>query len=161
MIDRIGRDGKPIKELYSAKITRLVEQVHNLITRQYSNGNVLDTLESIMKERTQLDGAYECSRDSISRTIFVVHDVSGQAFMSLLIGPYLEYRTTVLATFCRKLSTLIYETGMKDEILEIMFEIILKDMRSRFGEIEGFYFQALDGSKNDGIIKLREGYGVI
>lgn len=125
------------------------------MTTKYSRGNPLDDMENIIIERVKAEGQFDCSKKNIGESILAVHDVARQEFLSLLVGPYPKYRKTSLETFSRKISTILYETGSKEEIISIVFAIILKEMKNRFGKNKKYVYSGVDGIRDEGVIKLK------
>ena len=125
------------------------------MTRKFSQGIVFDIFEGIIKQQVESEGIFECSQVNISEKIIAVHDVDDQV-TSLLVGPYYEYRNTVLEKFSHGLSALIYESGKKEEIITIMFAILLKEMKNRFSERNsGYVYSGVEGLREEGVIKLK------
>ena len=123
------------------------------MTYKYSRGFVFDILQEIIKDHVKEQGLFECSQSNISIKILSVNDVDH--VMTLFIGPYREYRNTVLETFSNRMSALIYETGMKEEIISIMFAILLKEMKIRFSKRNsGYVFVGVEGEREEGVIRF-------
>lgn len=132
-------------------------QVYGCLTRKYSHDTVFDTFERIIKEEIKHNDDFDCSRDNISKKILLVHDVKRQEVLSLMIGPYAPYRNTVLEKFCNRISTMIYETGFKTEILEILFSVVIKEMKNRFDKKgSGYSYIGVEGVRDEGIIKVKD-----
>lgn len=140
-MDQINpKTGKPVKEDYSDALKRVFQQVNHLINRKYSKGKVLDAFEAIIKELVEQDGVFTNTVDNYAEKILITSEKEEDAFTSLLIAPYRTFAHTTLSTFCHKLSVLIYETGMKDEILEYLFWIVLAEMQKRFTAAIDYYY---------------------
>ncbi len=152
---RYGENGQPIKVSETEIINNLMAKIFRLAKRSFSRGNPLDDMEKIIIERVKYEGHFNCSKEHISETILAVHDVDGSEFMSLLVGPYPKYRKTSLETFSRKISTILYETGLKDEIISIVFAIILKEMKNRFSANKEYIYSGVEGIRDEGVIKLK------
>lgn len=112
-------------------------------------------MENIIIERVKAEGQFDCSKKNIGESILAVHDVDRQEFLSLLVGPYPKYRKTSLETFSRKISTILYETGSKEEIINIVFAIILKEMKNRFGKNKKYVYTGVDGIRDEGIVSIK------
>lgn len=147
--------GKPVKESYKQTVNRLTEQVYHFSTFKYSKGFVFDELEKIIKETIEDGDSFTCSKENIGKKIIAVHDVENK-ITSLLVGAYPEYRTTVMEKYSQRISRLIYETGMKEEIVEIMFAVLIKEMKRRFGmRNSGYVYKGLESQREEGIIKAK------
>ena len=134
----------------------MTEQVFGYLTRKYGDDTVFDTFENIIKEQVKYNKQFDCSRENIGKKILLVHDVKRQEVLSLLIGPYAPYRNTVLERFCNRISTMMYETGMKTEVIEILFATIIKEMKNRFSAKDsGYTFTGVEGVRDEGVIKLK------
>lgn len=145
--------GKPAKESYRDTVLKLTEKVFHITTFKYKSGLMFDKLEEIVKEEVEHYGEFECSKENLGKKIIAVHDVDNK-IASLLVGAMPAYRTTVMEKFCNRISKLIYETGMKEEIVEIMFSTILKEMKIRFGNKKsGYVFKGKEGNRDEGVIK--------
>lgn len=153
--------GKPVQETYRDAVLRLTNQVESEITRKYKGRDhddktAYDCFEKIIKEHITHYDEFNCSRKFITEKILAVHDVSGNQVLSLFIGPYPVYQRTVLEKLSEKITASIYETGMKEEILHIMFSFILREMKKRFGHKKsGYVFIGIEGNREEGIIKLK------
>lgn len=153
---QLDDQGKPPKESYKDAVFRLTEQVYSLITRKYGDSSVFDILEYIIQINIEVDGIFECSQYNLTKKILAVHDVEENPITNLLIGPYLQYRDSILEKFSNRVSSLIYEMGMKNEIIDIMFAILIKEMKRRFGNKKsGYIFTGVEGIKDEGIIKIK------
>jgi len=153
---RYGKDGKPIKTPEKEIINSLMEKIYGLATRKYSLGCPLDTMEEIIIDRVKFEDKFDCSREHISKTILSTDDVAGQEFMSLLAGPYPKYRKTSLKIFSQKLSNILYENGsLKEEIISIVFAIILKEMKNRFSANKEYVYSGIEGIREEGVITLK------
>lgn len=122
----------------------------------YSQGSVFDTFEKIIKNYIKSDESFTCDRENISEKIIAVHDVENNPTLSLWVGPYYIHERTSLKIFCRRISTLIFEGGWKEEVLSILFAILLKEMKNRFSaKKSGYLFVGVEGVKDEGVIKLK------
>jgi hypothetical protein len=130
-------------------------KIFGLANRKFSRGCPLDDMEEIIIDRVKMEDSFDCSKKHISETVLAVHNVKDNEFMSLLVGPYPKYRKTSLETFSRKVSTILYETGLKEEIISIVFAIILKEMKNRFGSNKKYVYVGVDGIREEGVIKLK------
>ena len=116
----------------------------------------VETIRGNIKEEIDHKGYFECSRENIGKTILAVHDVKDQEVLSLLIGPYLPYRKTVLEKFSRRISSMIYRIGMKDQVIDIIFMFLLKEMKDRFSKKRsGYIFSGVEGIREEGIIRKK------
>ena len=149
-------NGKPIKATESELIKRWTEKLYWLFTHKITKETVFDAFENIIKDQVKITGSFNCSRENIGKKIIAVHDIADCHFMSLLIGPYPKYQTETLRTFCRRVSTLIYETGAKEEIISILFTILLKEMKHRFSDSKSDYvYVGVEGKREEGTIKVK------
>ncbi len=131
-------------------------QVYGCLTRKYGDDTVFDTFENIIKEEIKYNEQFDCSKENIGKKILAVHDVKRQEVLSLMIGPYMPYRNTVLEKFCNRISTMIYETGFKKEIVEILFATVIKEMKNRFStKGSGYSYSGIEGVMDEGVIKLK------
>ena len=152
---RYGPVGKLITEPYSEAIERLTQQVFRIFTIKYESGLVFNVIENIIKDKIESTGEFECSRENIGKEILAVHDVKEQEVLSLLIGPYIKEPS--LKKFSQKISTLIYTTGMKEEIISIMFAILLKEMKIRFSDKKsGYVYSGVEGVREEGVIRIKD-----
>ena len=153
---QLDKQGKPPQEYLKDTILRLTENVYKTITIKYDEKkDVFDVLEGIIKRIVEHDGSFDCSHFSLGEKIFAVHDVENPV-TNLLIGPYSEYRDTVLEKMSNRISSLIYELGMKEEIIHILFSILLKEMKNRFSKKKsGYVFVGVEGIREEGLIKLK------
>ena len=134
-----------------------MEKVFRTFKIKYPKGFVFDVFENIIKDEIRLSGKFDCSRNNISKKILAVHDVKENEVLSLLIGPYREYRKTSLEKFCQRISRMIYEGGWKEETIDILFAILLKEMKNRFSETKsGYIFTGVEGVREEGIIKVKD-----
>lgn len=150
------KNDEPIQPLTEKeKSGRLTEQVRYWLTKRYPKGFVLDAFETIIKRFVEVEGRFVCSRANIARKILAIHDTESN-IVTLLIGPYNRFRGTVLETFCQRISSLMYETGLKEEIVQTMFSFILMDMKERFSNRKGDYtFKGIEGTRDEGTIRSR------
>ena len=152
---RYGPIGKLTKETLSEAIERLTQQVYRIFTIKFKDGLVFDVIENIIKEKIETDGEFECSQENIGDKLLAVHNVKEQEVLSLLIGPYI--REPSLKKFSQKMSTLIYTTGMKEEIISIMFAILLKEMKIRFSDKKsGYVYSGVEGIREEGFIRRKD-----
>jgi len=141
----------PISDIEALKNIR--DRVEGLINRKYSKGFVYDTLEEIIKEQVETK-PFDCSKENFEKSIFAVSDVDGT--LTLFIGPYPKYRKTCLSNLCQRVSNIIYEINRKDDILEIMFAFLLREMKLRFSKRGcGYIYEGVEGIREEGIIKLK------
>jgi hypothetical protein len=154
--DIYNGEGKINPKPYKEQVSSLTGMVYSQITKKYGDYNVLDTFEEIIKEIIDHEDKFICSSENIGNRIIVVHDVKDNPIASLLVGVYHQYRNTVLDKLSQRLSQMIYETGMKEEITEAMFLIIIKEMKKRFSDRKsGYIYSGSEGEKNSGIIKRK------
>lgn len=133
-----------------------MEKVNRIFNISYSQGDVFDTFEKIIKGYIESDESFECNRDNISEKIIAVHDIENNPTLSLWVGPYNEHSRTSLKVFCRRISTLIFEGGWKEEVISILFAILIKEMKNRFSaKKSGYLFIGIEGVKDEGIIKKK------
>ena len=131
-------------------------KVNTIFTKKYSQGPVFDAFEKIIKNLVEADDSFDCSRENISKKILAVHDVDDNQTLSLWAGPYREYERTSLKIFCRNISTLVYTGGWKEEVISILFAILLKEMKNRFSKKKsGYIFSGVEGVRDEGVIKLK------
>ena len=131
-------------------------KVNRIFNIKYTQGPVFDAFEAIIKDYVESDGSFDCSRENISEKIIAVHDVDTNPTLSLLAGPYNLHSGTSLKVFCRRISTLIFEGGWKEEVISILFAILLKEMKKRFSTKKcGYKFTGIEGNRDEGIIKLK------
>jgi len=131
-------------------------KVDVIFKAKHSQGQIFDAFEKIIKDYVEADGSFECSRDNISQNIIAVHDVDDNPTLSLWVGPYYAHERTSLKVFCRRISTLIFEGGFKEEVISILFAILLKEMKNRFSKKgSGYSFTGVEGVRDEGIVKLR------
>ncbi|UCE67064.1 MAG: hypothetical protein JSU85_03360 [Candidatus Zixiibacteriota bacterium] len=148
------KDGDPLPKLTDReKIDKLTQKVYHCVNRKYSKGMVLDTLENIIIEYIEADGQFVCGRENITKKILAVHDVNSDNILTMLVGTYHQYRHICLETFCQKMSSLIFETGMKERIIEIMYAFILRSMKERFTKNKKYVFVGKEESREEGVIK--------
>lgn len=131
-------------------------KVNTIFNKKYSQGPVFDAFEKIVKNLVESDGNFDCSRENISKKILAVHDVDDNQTLSLWAGPYREYERTSLKIFCRNISTLVYTGGWKEEVISILFAILIKEMKNRFSKKKsGYIFTGVEGVREEGVIKLK------
>lgn len=141
----------PISDIEALKNIR--DKVEGLINRKYSKGFVYDILEEIIKEHAET-APFECSKENFEKSIFAVGDA--ESTLTLFIGPYPKYRKTCLSNLCQRVSNIIYEINRKDEILEIMFAFLLREMKLRFSKRGcGYTYSGIEGIREEGIIKKK------
>jgi len=141
----------PISDIEA--LNNIRARVEGLINRKYSKGYVYDTLEEIIKKHAE-NTPFECSKANFEKSIFAVSDM--ESTLTLFIGPYPAYRKTCLSNLCQRVSNIIYEINRKDEILEIMFAFLLKEMKLRFSKRRcGYVYEGVEGIREEGIIKLK------
>jgi hypothetical protein len=159
-INKYRELGFPRKETHREKVIKLTEQVFHIVVKKYKglnydHDNVFDTIEAIIKEELEYKDVFICSQENMSKKIMAVHDMDVAAH-SLFIGPFPQYRRTVLEKLAEKITAIIYETGMKEEIVNIMFACILKEMKSRFGHKKsGYIYTGVEGNREEGVIKKK------
>lgn len=150
--------GLPKKQSYRESVKYLTEQVCKIIEKRYNgykHDNAFDALEQIIKDEIEANDQFDCSRENMEKKIMAVHDMDVPLF-SLFVGPYPQYRRTVLEKLAEKLTAHIYRTGMKDEIIEAMFSVMIKEMKSRFGHRKsGYTFRGVEGRRNEGVIQKK------
>ncbi len=131
-------------------------KVNTIFNMKYSKGPVFDAFEKIIQDYVESDESFDCSQENISQKIIAVHDVDDNQTLSLLAGPYNEHGKTSLRVFCRRISTMIFEGGFKTEVIEILFAILLKEMKNRFSaKKSGYIFSGVEGVRDEGIVKLK------
>ncbi|MCK5615837.1 hypothetical protein KAR91_78965 [Candidatus Pacearchaeota archaeon] len=131
-------------------------KVNTVFNAKYSQGPVFDAFEKIIQDYVESDGSFDCNRENISEKIIAVHDVDHNPTLSLWVGPYYKHERTSLKIFCRRISTLIFEGGWKEEVISILFAILLKEMKNRFDKKKGKYsYKGVEGMKEEGVIKLK------
>ena len=148
-------EGPPVEE-YRLTVNRLIDKVNRIFNISYSQGPVFDTFEKIIKDYIEADGSFDCNRENISEKIIAVHDIKDNPTLSLWVGPYYIHERTSLKIFCRRISTLIFERGWKEEVISILFAILLKEMKNRFSaKKSGYIFSGVEGVTDEGVIKLK------
>lgn len=153
---QLTKEGKPPVEEYRLTVNRLIGKVNRIFNAKYSQGHVFDAFEKIIKDYIKADGSFDCNRENISEKIIAVHDIKDNPTLSLWIGPYYIHEKTSLKIFCRRISTLIFEGGWKEEVISILFAILLKEMKNRFSaKKSGYLFSGVEGVKDEGVIKLK------
>lgn len=152
-MDYDQKTGIPTPISDSEALKNIRDRVEGLINRKYSKGFVYDTLEDIIKEHVEI-APFDCSKENFEKSIFAVGDIDST--MTLFIGPYPNYRKTCLSNLCQRISNIIYEINRKDDILEIMFAFLLREMKLRFSQRDcGYTYSGVEGIREEGIIKLR------
>lgn len=148
-------NGPPLEE-YRITVNRLMGKVNAIFNAKYSQGSVFDAFEKIIKDYVEADGSFDCNRENISEKIIAVHDVDDNPTLSLWVGPYYKHERTSLKVFCRRISTLIFEGGWKEEVISILFAILLKEMKNRFdAKKSGYTVVGVEGEKDEGVIKAK------
>ncbi len=151
---KYDKQGKPVPIPEVEKFRILTEQVLGIVNREYSRGSVFDAIEELIKEQVKFNEKFALTRDNFSNTVFLVHD-GDNPILHLLIGPRPAYRQTVLETFCSMLSGLIYEDGFKDEVVEIVYTSVLREMLNRFNRSTEYKVAGQIGETDEGLITRR------
>ena len=51
---------------------------------------------------------------------------------------------------------MMYETGMKTEVIEILFATVIKEMKNRFDKKDsGYTFTGVEGVRDEGIVRIK------
>lgn len=146
--------GKPEQETDSEMIKRLTEEVNSLMSKTLNKKKVMDEIERAAKDIVGRDGSFDCSKEGIGKKLFGFHD-HDHMILRLFIGVMPSVNSGCLNIFTQKLSTVIYENGNKDLIIDIMIALIVNELKKRFSDSEEFIFTGTLESKNEGIIKKR------
>ena len=146
--------GQIVPYTYRQKLELLSNRVTDLVTRKWERGYLFDAIEAIIRERLEHYGEFELSRSNFNKVIFATEDLEG-VMLKLIIGAYPEYRSTVVETFCLKVSNLIYEKGFKEEIIELFYTMILSEMNYRFSKDRKFRVIGQKIPKDEAVIRAR------